>query len=273
LSQRHIALSLARGEVRDGVAAIEHFLQVLASRRVGSKVLARAVPEMAAGCAPLAAALDGLADALAGEIAADPEGVTALRGLLEHAASRVVDLAAGLSETRGSSMEARQRLALEGKVRRIAGELGAVVRLLELIGGPVTSETITIDFADALQARRAAARKGVSTVSAAVEIRAGELAVGDVRVVMGLLEQAVLIVARATGAAPRIVVDRGADGFPTFAVDGARPGNGADAGRLRFEAVAHEELPHELGITRAIAVHAGISLVIVEGGRAVTVAL
>lgn len=276
MSRASDALTIARGEVRDGVAAIEHFLQVLASRRVGSRMLARTLPEMAAGCEPLQGALGTLADAVALELADDPDGVAAVRELLAHADARVAELFAALAAHEGEAIDARVRLALEAIVRRVAGELGAVVRLVEMLGAPVTSETTAIDFADALSARRsAAARPGATVVHAAVEQHTTELCVGDARLVLELLELSLATVVRAGVGTPRIVVESGPEGFPIFTVEAAREkiavGNGA--GRLVFDAVLGDELPREAEVMRAAARHAGISLTIESGGRKVTIAL
>jgi len=277
------ALAIARGEVRDGVAAIDHFLQVLASRRVGPKVLARAVPEMAAGCAPLRAAVAALADALAEELAegadaetpGDPEGAAAVRALLGHTDARVAELSAALAAHQSASMDARERLALEAVVRRAAGELGAVVGLVDLLGAPVTSETTTIDFTDALLARRVVARSGMTMVHAAVEQRASELVVGDARMILDLLAHAVSTVARAGVDTPRIVVDTGPEGLPVFTVEAARDKAqaGSGAGRPMFDVALRDELPHEAEVVRAAARHAGIALRVADGGREVTIAL
>lgn len=268
MSQPSEALAIARGEVRDGAAAIEHFLHVLASRRVGPRMLARAVPEVAAGCEPLRAALAALADAVAAVLAADVEGVAATRALLEHARARVSELLAELKAAEGGPLDARARLALEAVVRRIAGELGTVVRLAGLLGGGVTQETTAIDFTDALAARKPVT--GRSVVRAAVELRATELRVGDARLLMELLELAVLTVARASGQPPFIIVDTSADGVPLCTVE---PGPPAPREALVLDAAMRDEVPNELCVATAAARYAGIAMNVADGGQRVTIAL
>jgi hypothetical protein len=278
------ALAIARGEVRDGVASIEHFLEVLGSRRVGPRVLARGVPEVLAGCVPLRAALTALVDALDVELAADAEGLDASRSLLAHAAARIDELAAALEAQRGASLDARERLALEAVVRRVAGELGTVVRLVDLLGAAVTSETTTIDLGDALAHRRLRPRQGATRILASVDVRVSELTVGDARMVLDLLELAVTTVVRAGVAAPCIVVDLGPEGFPVFRVDdGARghdprpqrdsTGMPPEAAGQVLEVVLRDELPREPDVVRAAARRAGIALAITPDRRAVTIAL
>lgn len=269
------ALALARGDVRDGVASIENFLQVLGSRRVGPRMLTRGIPEVLAGCEPLRGSLATLADALAVELAADPEGVEAVHSLLTHAADLVSQLAAALRGSAGASLDARERLALEATVRRVAGDLGTVLRLADLLGAAVTSETTTIDLGDALAQRRAHPRSGATAILAAVEVRVSELTVSDARLVLDLLELAVATVVRAGVASPRIVIELGPEGFPLFTIDAAagkaKDGSGADGQVL--DVVLRAELPREAEVIRAVARHAGMALTVAADRRAVTLAL
>ncbi len=265
-------LAIARGDVRDGVASIEHFLQVLASRRVGPRVLSRGIPEVLAGCTPLHTALASLARSLAAELASDTAGLDAVTALLAHATSRLHELEAALVAHASVSLDARERLALEAVVRRVAADLGAVVRLVDLLGAAVTSETTTIDLDDALAQRRARPRPGTTPVLVSVDVRVSELTVGDARLVLELLDHAVATVVRAGVPAPRIAVDLGPDGFPLFTV--AEPPPGVTGERTQaIHVVLREELPREADVVRAAARHAGIDLAIAGDRRTVTIAL
>ncbi|HEY4116924.1 MAG TPA: hypothetical protein VGM56_03660, partial [Byssovorax sp.] len=106
-------LSLLRGGVRDGVAAIENLANVLASRRVGPKVIARALPEVRGGCVALGGSFDRLRAELRVLLADDPAGVDAADEMLGRAAARVVELAAELERLESLPLDARQRLALD----------------------------------------------------------------------------------------------------------------------------------------------------------------
>jgi hypothetical protein len=278
VSLRSDALSIARGDVRDGVAAIEHFREVLVSRRVGPRVLERAIPEMATGCEPLVVALGALVDAAGAEISDDPEGVLAVQGLVDHAEVKVRELALALQAFVGSTIDARARLSLEGTVRRVSDELGATLRLVDMLGAPVTSDMVMIDLGDALHARVASARRArvpePQALRVPVELSTEELAVGDARLLMELLDHAVAWVVGAGVSAPRIVVSKGPEGFPMFTIEGGGSGAGqAGQARLSFDTVVRDELPHERGVVRAAARHAGISLSIEDDGRRVIIAL
>jgi hypothetical protein len=186
-------------------------------------------------------------------------------GLLAHAARRVDELEASLSaHADASSLDARARLAIETKVRLVAADLGTVVRLVDLLGAPVTLETTTIDLGDALAQRRARPHSGATPVLAAVDVRVDELVVGDARLVLDLLDLAVAIVSRAGVATPRIIVAPGPEGFPVLTVDAApgktKDGSGGD-GQV-IDVVKREELPRENDVVVAAARHAGIALTI-----------
>lgn len=280
---RSDALSIALGDVRDGVAAIEHFLEVLASRRVGPRMVTRAIPEMAAGCAPLLAALAALIEALTSALVDDPAGLDAVRGLVANASAKVLELGAALEAHVGATVDARVRLSLEAVVRRVAGELSATLRLVDMLGAPVTSDTVTIDLGDALHARRAIGRstapphdgaraQGPATARVPIELRTDEVAVGDARLLLNVLEHAITWVIRAGEKAPRVVVEAGPEGFPMFTVRGGARAADLTA-PLAFDATLRDELPHERGVVRAAAHHAGISLTIADDGRTVTIAL
>lgn len=267
------ALAVARGAVRDGGAALEHFVQVLASRRVGPRVLARAVPEVQAGCGSLLGALRALEAALEAELGEDTGGVDAVRGLLAYAAKQVEALEAGLASnrSRSTSMDARTRLALETLARPIAGDLGSVVRLVDMVGAPVTSARTAIDFDDALAARRSPQRSTATPVLAVVDVRSSELRVGDARLVLELLEFCVATVVRAGVEAPRILVEAGADGAPSFTVDAAPRHTTSDASACRvLDVILRDELPREADVVRAAARRAGIELVVAADGRSVS---
>jgi hypothetical protein len=270
------ALSLARGDVRDGVAAIAHFLQVLGSRRVGSRALARAVPEVLAGCIPLRTALAALDAAQRGELAADPEGMEAASALIARALACVDELAAALrAHERASSLDARERLALEAVVRAVAAELSTVVRLFDLLGATVTSETTTIDLFDALAQRRAHHRPGTTAVHMAVESHLPELTVGNARLVLELLDLGVATVIRAGVTSPRVVVDRGAEGFPVLMVEEGSPPPEAGAGSTTqvLDVILRPALPREIDVIRAAARHAGLTVNVSDDRRRVTIAL
>jgi hypothetical protein len=269
------ALAGARGAVRDGVACIENLAQLLGSRRVGPKQLPHALPEVQVGCVALVAALAALEAAMADQLTDDPEGFAALKAMLEHAASRARELGATLKGREKAPIEARERLALEATVCRIAGELNAVLRLTDLIGAAATVRATLIDLQDVLAQRRPSLRSVLTPVLAVVELRTAPALVADAWVVLELLEFAVATVVRAGVESPRIIADRGAEESLVITVaepttELAFPVEASTVQAPRFINVSlRPELPQEAHVVRAAARRAGISLEIGADGRSV----
>jgi hypothetical protein len=267
-------LAVARGEVRDGVASVEHFLQVLASRRIGPRVVARGIPEVVAGCGPLRAALSGLAVSLRAELAEDPEGASAADRLLHHAARRVADLEAALGRhCDATAIEARERLGIEAIVRGAASELATIVHLVDLLGAPLSPETTTIDLDDALGQRQA--RAGATPVLVQLEVHVPEVTVVDARLFLELLERAVAIAVQAGVAEPRVTVELDADGYPRVVVDapGGRTKLGSGGSGHVLDVSVRDPLPDERAVICAAARRASIDFQVAEGGRRVTLSL
>src|SRR3954467_15248088 len=59
-------LNAARGTLREALSALRNFAELLHSVRVGSKAIISVLPDVAAGCAPMRATVDGLLAAVAG---------------------------------------------------------------------------------------------------------------------------------------------------------------------------------------------------------------
>jgi hypothetical protein len=269
------ALAGARGAVRDGVACIENLAQLLGSRRVGPRQLPHALPEVQAGCVALVAALAALDAAMADQLTDDPEGLAAVKAMLEHAADRARELGATLKGREKAPIEARERLSLEATVCRIAGELNTVLRLTDLISAAATAKTTAIDLGDVLAQRRPSLRSMLTPVLAVIELRTSPALVADARVVLELLEFAVATVVRAGIESPRIVADRGADEALVITVGAPAPAPALAAGAPPVQAPRvvdvslRAALPQEADVVRAAARRAGISLEIGADGRAV----
>jgi hypothetical protein len=200
--------------------------------------------------------------------------VEAAAGLLAHAEARVREITTVLEpHARASSIDARERLAVETVVRGVAGELGTLVRLVDLFGATVTSETTTIDLGDALAQRRD--RSDSTPVLAQVDVRVADLTVGDARLVLDLLELAVGTVVRGGLPEPRIVVELGAEGFPVFTIrpPSGKVSEGSGGNGQTIHVVLRDELPGEAAFVRAAARHAGIDFQIADDRREVKIAL
>jgi hypothetical protein len=274
------ALAVALGDVRDGVAAIESFAQALGSRRVGPRELGRGIPEVQAGCGPLRAALAALEAAIAAQLDLDPEALAAVHATLAHASARVDELEAALRGKEQVPINARERLALDAVARPIAGELGAAVRLMSLLGAASAQRTTWIELEEVLSDRRASPVPSTTPVLATVELRAPTMVENDPKVVLDLLEFAVAVVVRAGVGSPRIVADRAPGGLLLITVEAAPEAPPAararaDLGRATpstrvLDVSLHPELPREVDVLHAAARRAGFALAIGPASRSVT---
>ena len=222
MSEGSDALAKARGDVRDGIAVIEHFVQVLASRRVGTRALVGALPGVRTDCEPLLGALSTLERTLANELVPDVAGIEAVDELLAYAAARVEALRTALANFNHESTHARARLAIEAVVRPVAHDLGNVMRLVEMLGPKEGLDATTIDFVDALAATpRRSVRLPTTPVLAIIEGPTQELLVRNPRLVLDLLEFGVATVVAHGVESPRIRVEPSPSGFPRFVIDAA----------------------------------------------------
>jgi hypothetical protein len=251
-------LSTLRGAVRDGVSAIENLANVLASRRVGPKVIARALPEVSAGCSALRSDLRHLRAELPSLLAAQPDGIAGADEMLERADHRVADLAGELARKEASSMDARDRLALEAIVRRSAGELSGVVRLLDLFAVVLNPRATGLDIAELIMPKHTLTGAGSVTVPVTVDLTDVGVLVADARLVINLLSFALASVVGGGVTAPALVARR--EDRET-AIEIGPPGPEASAADKRFiEVPVWTPLPREADVVRVVARLGGIEV-------------
>lgn len=277
-SKPSAALVVALGDVRDGVAAIEAFVEALGSRRVGPRVLASNVPDVRRGCAPLRAAIDAFEQAIAVPLGDDAAARDAVKAMLDHAALRVTEIEKTLAAREdGAPIDARERLAIEAVVRPGARELDAAVRLADLLVAAITPQSTWIDIGEVLDERQAAA---ASQIAARLVLPASIVVVHDPRLLRDLFEFAVATVARAGVKEPQIAASRDADGLLVAKVGAglaAPPRRAPDKRRAPapppprvLHVALRPELPREPDVVRAASRRAGFDLRISGDGREVT---
>jgi hypothetical protein len=135
-------LEAARGSMRDTLGAIRNLEQLLKSLRVGPKALATVIPDVHESCWPLRQALSGLLGAIAAQL---PD---AARAVDDFAKPRVAEIEQALYHARNATMNARERLALEEVVSRVARELDVARALLDLLEESLSRATIRVDLLD-----------------------------------------------------------------------------------------------------------------------------
>ena len=273
-------LTDARGAVREGVTAIENLAQLLRSRTVGPRQLGHALPEMRLGCVHLAEAIAEVKRAMTNYLASDPAGLAAFLGMLSHASVRVDELGVAIRAKEPTPLDARERLALESVVRRIGGELDAMLRLIDLVGVATTMRTADIDLSALLAERRRPSQR-LTPVHAIIELRAPTFR-ADARVVLELLEFAVATVVRAGVESPRIVADlAGVPDEPLLITVGPAPARGAGGMALKsaedlkniriLDVSLRPELPHEAEVVQAAARFSGFSFKVADDRKSVTI--
>ncbi len=136
------ASNSARGSLRDGLAALQNFENLLKSPRIGPRPLAQLLVGLRSSCVSIENALVTVIDEIA-ERASDDE---VLRSLKEFALARVRKLDASLQHAARVGMGARVRLSLEADVHSISAELGAVRGLIELLDAATHSVASELDL-------------------------------------------------------------------------------------------------------------------------------
>lgn len=291
--------SMARGAARDGAAAIDGFAQLLSSRRVGPRAVARALTEVREGCATLAQSLEDLEQSLRDLLDGDPEAARAAHLLLQDARTNAATLSTALGSHGKAAIDARARIALENLVVRIACEISGALWLADLLAAAASPRPTPLWLADILAERfrafdesAAAGKPGSSSASsppsdrrrpaAPVGLKAGRLIrvtvqmdapvllTGDNRVVSGLLEFAVLTAVRSGVETPAITTaDR--DGRIALRIG---PAPQPFEGRQRIALFVFRECRPLAGdVARAVARLSGIELGIDESSGTVTITL
>jgi hypothetical protein len=134
-------LEAARGSVRDSLGSIRNVEQLLKSIKVGPKALAAVIPDVHASCGPLLESFHELLEALAGF-------GTAPREIEAFVTPRIRELEAALASSLATPMHAKQRLALESVVSRVAGELDAARGLVELLESTRGAAAVPVQLVD-----------------------------------------------------------------------------------------------------------------------------
>ncbi|MDI3288359.1 hypothetical protein [Polyangium sp. 15x6] len=253
-------LAIARGAVREGLAALEGFSDLLGSRRIGPRALAQARSEMVPACEALRASLSELEQAFVAAFSSDEEAQEQARTLGAHAGACVTALSSALSDG-GSLSDARRRLALEAAVRKHGAELRDAFAVAELFAASVAPTRTELDLVDVLEQRFGANRSAEEgVVRIAVDAPRPSWLVADRHVLGGLVELAAPIASRRGTVTARLGVARSSGGGLLVRLSPA-PRNAA-ATRLVLSVTARGEVPGSLGVARVAARRAKLGLTI-----------
>lgn len=270
-------LLFARGEVRDGAAAIENLGHLLGSRRVGPRVLSRALPEVVAGAALLRDAIDRLGESMARFFGDDDVAVDGVRRVVTHSVAKVVELAREL-EGKHDGLDARDRLRFEANVKRTASELDSLARLADLVCSAAAPRPTSLDLRDVLSRGptpvEQRSQPGPLPVVARIDVRTKNALTGDARLFVQMLELAVLTAARAGVEAPLAVLTSDGERVTVRVSSEAETsdsGAGPSSTTTRvLEIPLRPDLPGAIDVARGAAKRAGIDLEIAPDRRVVT---
>jgi hypothetical protein len=181
--------------------------------RVGSKALVSVLPDVAAGCAPMRATVDGLLSAVA-ERAELSEASRALQG---YFAPRLRRLDEELAAAGNKPLSAKSRLGLEQVITQLSLELDTARSLLDLLTDAVSDRSLRVDLAELVQQSFSGPPSGgtwkrehivatMSFVEADVEVDLNP------RIVTALFALGVELVAQGGPGTPHVLVDKDATG-------------------------------------------------------------
>lgn len=215
-------VTLSRGALREGVAALEAFGDLLGLRRVGPRALDRAKSDTSDACASLLAALGPFEHTLVIALGTTTAAETSMRALGDRIRSHVSPIAEALEDP--SPISARRRLALEAVFRKHRSEFKDCVALCDLAVAAVTAMPVDLDVIELLEqspsdriADAPVVRVGIDVVRP-VSIRA------DRHVLVGLIEAAVTFVNREGPTGVRLVAGTNENGLNMIRLSPAQRG-------------------------------------------------
>ena len=132
----------AHGSVRDGLAALRNLENLLKSPRIGPRALEQVVSEVLPGSRPLGEAFDVLVDL----IGRRNGNVPLVSDLNDFSKQRIDRLDNALVRASESDMGAKARLSLEAEVGRLASELDALRRLVDLLDAATSLAPTDLDL-------------------------------------------------------------------------------------------------------------------------------
>lgn len=249
-------LNGARGTLREGLSGLRNFAELIHSVRVGSKALLTILPDVAAGCAPMRAAVNTLLTLAA----ARAEATVASEALGAYFAPRLKLLDDELSTADAKPLTAKTRLALEQVITRLSLELDTARSLLDLLVDAISHQPLRVELCELLQQSFSGPPSGGSwkrahitgTLSFAAPDAEVEL---NPRTATALLALGVELVAAGGEAPPHVLVDRDDDNHYRVRIDRRKERQGED-----LMLIARGVIEPTLVCVQAVATLSGMAL-------------
>lgn len=149
-------LSVARGTLRDGLGALGNLAILAGSVKVGSRAIARVLPDVLSSCAPIRTAVGELA----GAVSRLPQAEGAAQSLEAFFDEHLRELERELAGLVDEPFRASERLDLDRLLARLSTRLDAAQALLELLDTAAHERATTIHLAELLRQHLAGAPSG-----------------------------------------------------------------------------------------------------------------
>lgn len=209
-------VALSRGTLREGVAALEAFGDLLGLRRVGPRALDKAKSDTFDACESLLAALAPFEHTLVVAFGQTQAAETALGALAERIRSHVSPIAEALGDP--TPISARRRLALEAVFRKHRAEFRDCVALCDLAVAAATAMPMDLDVVDLFEQFPGERLGDVPAVRIGIDIVRSISMRADRYVLIGLIETAVTFVCRNGSTGARLVAGTNDDGVNVIRV-------------------------------------------------------
>lgn len=275
----------ALGELKDGAAGLVALSELLASRRIGPKAIAAALPSAGEACASTASAASAVASDVLSSCGDDASTRREVRLIFDRAEASVRALEAEVKTAARAPGDAKTRLVLERVAVAASSNVATSLFVAELFAFASSPRVVSIHVADVLGFGPTIA-DGPSVIRATLDAPPGPLATTDARLLRSLVELAVQIVAASGVPAPHIRVTGseqegaririGPAPTPLPPSSKSLPQRRSNRPPPPIATLATRRLPwfeSAPAIARAAAAVAGADVVIDPSGRGVTIAL
>ena len=195
----------ALGELKDGAAGLVALSELLASRRIGPKAIAAALPSAGEACASAASAASAVASDVLSCCGDDASTRGEVRAIFERAEASVRALEAEVKTAARAAGDAKTRLVLERAAVAASSNVATSLFVAELFAFASSPRVVSIHVADVLGFGPAIA-DGPSVIRATLDAPPGPVATTDARLLRSLVEISVQIVAASGVPSPHVRV-------------------------------------------------------------------
>lgn len=209
-------VALSRGALREGVAALEAFGDLLGLRRVGPRALDRVKSDTYDACGSLVDALGPFERTLIVALGKTSEAESAIHALGERIRLHVTPIAESLRDP--APISARRRLALEAVFRKHRSEFKDCVALCDLVVAAATAVPVDLDVLELFEQLPGDRSSDAPVVRVGIDVVRSVSFRADRHVLAGLVEAAVTSVCRGGTTSARLVAGTNDEGVNVIRV-------------------------------------------------------